>query len=72
MSDSNAHQPIDLPLALFSPELGGGQHVRRKGVPLTNLYTTVLGESRCAGRTDRRQHRHAVDAVKRRASSGSS
>jgi hypothetical protein len=43
MSDSNAHQPIDLPLALFSPELGGGQHLRRKGVPLTNLYTTLLG-----------------------------
>ena len=43
MSDSNAHQPIDLPLALFSPELGGGQHLRRKGVPLTNLYMTLLG-----------------------------
>jgi hypothetical protein len=42
MSDSNAHQPIDLPLALFSPELGGGQHLRRKGVPLTNLYMTLL------------------------------
>ena len=23
--------------------LGGGQHLRRKGVPLTNLYTTLLG-----------------------------
>ena len=43
MSDSNAHQPIDLPLALFSPELGGGRHLRRKGVPLTNLYMTLLG-----------------------------
>ena len=43
MSDSNAHQPIDLPLAVFSPELGGGQHLRRKGVPLTNLYMTLLG-----------------------------
>jgi hypothetical protein len=42
MSDSNAHQPIDLPIAVFSRELGGGSHVRRKGVPLTNLYMTVL------------------------------
>jgi len=42
MSDSNAHQPIDLPLALFSAELGGGRHLRRKGVPLTNLYMTLL------------------------------
>ena len=42
MSDSNAHQPIDLPLALFSAELGGGRHLRRKGVPLTNLYLTLL------------------------------
>jgi hypothetical protein len=42
MSDSNAHQPIDLPLAVFSRELGGGCHVRHKGVPLMNLFMTVL------------------------------
>jgi len=42
MSDSNAHQPIGLPLVVFSRELGGGQHVRYQGVPLTNLYMTLL------------------------------
>jgi Protein of unknown function (DUF1552) len=42
MSDSNAHQPIGLPLVVVSRELGGGQHVRYQGVPLTNLYMTLL------------------------------
>ena len=42
MSDSNGHQPIDLPLAVFSREMGGGRHVRHKGVPLMNLYMTLL------------------------------
>jgi hypothetical protein len=30
------------PLAVLAPELGGGQHLRCKGAPLTNLYTTLL------------------------------
>src|SRR5262245_20435387 len=42
MSDSNGHQPIDLPIAVFSRELGGGRHVRQKGVPLMNLYASML------------------------------
>jgi hypothetical protein len=43
MSDSNAHQPLDLPIAVFSKSLGGGRHVRYDGAPLMNLYMTLLG-----------------------------
>jgi hypothetical protein len=42
MSDSNAHQPLDLPIAVFARDLGGGRHVRYTGAPLTNLYMTLL------------------------------
>ena len=43
MSDSNAHQPLDLPIALFSKSMGGGRHIRYDGTPLMNLYMTLLG-----------------------------
>ena len=45
MSDSNAHQPIDVPTAVFSPDMRGGRHVRHEGAPLTNLFMTLLAVS---------------------------
>ena len=42
MSDSNAHDPRNLPLVLLGPGLKGGRHIRYEGTPLTNLYMTML------------------------------
>jgi len=42
MSDSNAHDPHNLPLVLLGPGLPGGRHIRYDGTPMTNLYTTML------------------------------
>ena len=44
MSDSNGHQPIGVPIAVLGQAFKGGEHVRHQGMPLTNLYMTVLGE----------------------------
>jgi hypothetical protein len=44
MSDSNAHQPIGLPLAVIGPAFRGGRHVRHKGTPLMNLFMTVMAD----------------------------
>ena len=46
MSNSNTHDPSNLPILVAGGGLGSmaGRHVRAKDTSLTNLYVTVLGQ----------------------------
>ena len=61
ISDSNRHDPDNLPLLLVggSDQVKGGRHLRYTSTPAANLLVTILDKLAVPGGSDRQQRRHA-------------